>query len=126
MTNLSYIDKFFDEVKQVCDRISREKVDQAIEVLFNAWKDGHWVFSMGNGGSASTATHFAADLAKTAHDVLEERALRAMSLVDNIPLMSAATNDWGWENVYVGQLSRSEEHTSELQSRLHLLFPLLL
>ena len=105
MGNFNYINTFFDEVKKVCDAVSRERIDHAIEVLFDAWQKGSWVFVMGNGGSASTATHFAADLAKTAHDVLNARALRAISLFDNVPLVSAAVNDWGWENLYLGQLT---------------------
>lgn len=105
MQNQAYIEKYLSEVKAVCDRVSRETVDQAIEVLFQAWKDNSWVFAMGNGGSASTATHFSADLAKTVHDAVEAKAIRAVSLVDNIPLASAIVNDWGWENLYVGQLT---------------------
>jgi D-sedoheptulose 7-phosphate isomerase len=60
---------------------------------------------MGNGGSASTATHLAADLAKTVCASPEDRGLKTMALVDNIPLVSALTNDWGWDSVYNNQLS---------------------
>jgi len=56
------------------------------------------VFTMGCGGSASTATHFAADLAKTTG------GFKAISLVDNIPLVSAYTNDLGWDSIFEGQL----------------------
>ena len=58
---------------------------------------------MGCGGSASTATHFAADLAKTIM-VDGKRGFKAISLVDNIPLVSAWTNDRGWGTVFAGQL----------------------
>ncbi len=81
------------------------KLDQAIDLLFEAWKEGRWVYIMGNGGSASTATHLAADLAKTICQKPEDRGLKTMALVDNIPLVSALVNDWGWDHIYENQLS---------------------
>jgi phosphoheptose isomerase len=71
---------------------------KVVDILFDCWKRGGVVFTMGCGGSASTATHFAADLAKTVG------GFKAISLVDNIPLVSAYTNDLGWESVFEGQL----------------------
>lgn len=71
-----------------------------VDILFDAWKLNRWVFTAGNGGSAGTATHFAADLVKTTIDQSSARGLRALSLVDNVPLASAVTNDWGWEHLY--------------------------
>lgn len=58
---------------------------------------------MGCGGSASTATHFAADLAKTTM-VDDNPGFKAISLVDNIPLVSAWVNDKGWGSIFAGQL----------------------
>ena len=51
-------------MRQILDTISRDEIDRVIEALFTAWREGRTVFLMGNGGSASTATHFACDLAK--------------------------------------------------------------
>lgn len=71
---------------------------RVVDILFDCYKRGGVVFTMGCGGSASTATHFAADLAKTVG------GFKAISLVDNIPLVSAYTNDCGWNSVFTGQL----------------------
>jgi len=71
---------------------------EAVTILFDCWKRGGVVFTMGCGGSASTATHFAADLAKTVGGI------KSISLVDNIPLVSAWTNDAVWEDIFEGQL----------------------
>jgi len=104
----SYSASFLEKVEETATVIKvlySKKMDQAIEVLFEAWKKGQWVYIMGNGGSASSATHLAADLAKTICQTPNDRGLRAMALVDNIPLVSALTNDWGWENIYVNQLA---------------------
>ncbi len=72
-------------------------------MVWGAWQRGNTIFTCGNGGSAGTASHLAADLCKCTI-VPNQPRLRAMSLVDNIPLLSALTNDDGWENVYVEQL----------------------
>jgi len=73
--------------------------EKVVDILINCHMQKGTVFTMGCGGSASTATHFAADLAKTT-----EAGFKAISLVDNIPLVSAWTNDEGWGRVFAGQL----------------------
>lgn len=103
MRNRDYIERYLDGVKQVADAFDREAIDRAIEMLFAAWQRGSTIFTCGNGGSAGTATHLAADLFKCTV-VDEQPRLRVMSLVDNIPLVSALVNDEGWDNVYVEQL----------------------
>lgn len=103
MRNLKYIEEYLKGVEEICRIISREEIDKAIEMLFNAWKLGNTVFIIGNGGSAGTATHFACDLNKCTAFPGKKR-MKVMSLVDNIPLVSALTNDDGWENVYTEQL----------------------
>lgn len=95
---------YFQEIDKSSKLFSKSpELVKVIKLLFNVWKRNGTVFAMGCGGSASTATHFAADLAKT---VMAEgrRGFRAISLVDNIPLVSAWTNDQGWGTVFSGQL----------------------
>ncbi len=103
MTNQAFIDRYFDEMRQVIGNLSKPDIDRAIEVLFDAWKRGATVFLIGNGGSASTATHFACDLSKVTIAQGKPR-LRAVSLCDNIPLMSAWINDNGFEYLFSEQL----------------------
>jgi len=96
-------ESFLDGIKIACDRVSREALESAVGLIFDAWQKHKTVFIIGNGGSASTATHLASDLAK---NVTGDRpGIRAMSLGDNIPLVSALTNDNGFENIYTEQLS---------------------
>lgn len=103
MRSGKFIDLYLQELESIARRISHEDIDRVIELLHEAWKDGRQVFLAGNGGSASTATHFASDLAKFT-SVEGKRRFRAVALTDNVPLVSALTNDLGWENVYVEQL----------------------
>ena len=99
-----YIEGFLADVEKISREVSRDDIERVIQTLFEAWKENRQVFVMGNGGSASTATHLVSDLVKTINDKPGARGIRAMALVDNIPLASAITNDRGWENLYVSQL----------------------
>lgn len=103
MENKTAIDLYLQELEHVIKSISREDIERVIDLLYEAWTDRKQVFLAGNGGSASTATHFASDLAKFTSEESDKR-FRAVALTDNIPLVTALTNDLGWENVYVEQL----------------------
>jgi D-sedoheptulose 7-phosphate isomerase len=98
-----FISSYLQEVESIAKRVSQEDINRATEFLFDAWANDRQVFLAGNGGSASTATHFACDLAKFT-SVEGKRRFRVVALNDNVPLVSALTNDLGWENVYVEQL----------------------
>ena len=94
---------FLDLTVETIARLDRSAIDAVIERLFRAWREGRTVFVMGNGGSASTASHFAADLAK--YTVIAEKArFRVMALTDNAPLVSAWTNDSGFNSIFEQQL----------------------
>jgi D-sedoheptulose 7-phosphate isomerase len=101
--DLSRTDSYLAEVSDIAGKLDRDAINRSIEILFDAWKNDNQVFVIGNGGSASTSTHFACDLNKWVSDKAE-RKFRAFALVDNIPLVSALTNDNGWNDIYYEQL----------------------
>jgi D-sedoheptulose 7-phosphate isomerase len=103
MENRDFIRSYLVEAKRITESISIHDVNQVIELLFEAWKRGSRVFICGNGGSASTATHFACDLVKTAAPE-GKRGLKAECLNDNIPLMLALVNDDGFDSLFYEQL----------------------
>jgi len=72
--------------------IDTEKLDKIILELIAARR----VYLIGNGGSASTAQHFEADL--------QNLGIDAICLDNNIARITALTNDAGWDNIYVEQL----------------------
>ena len=74
-----------------------------IAILLESARLGRKVFICGNGGSASTASHFACDLAKNTMVVGAPR-LRVVGLTDNVPMMTAWANDTGYDNVFAAQL----------------------
>lgn len=102
--------KVADHVADYLDRLSvslaeipREDIAGLGELLYRAYHLGAAVFIVGNGGSASTASHMAADLAKNTIGP-QMRRFRVMSLNDNMSLLTALANDEGYENVFREQL----------------------
>lgn len=103
MNTISEIESYLKDVREIVEKISREDIDKAIQILDTAREEGRKIFVIGNGGSASTATHFACDLNKYT-SVDGKKRFRAFSLEDNAALMTALVNDEGWDNVYSYQL----------------------
>lgn len=103
MENQAFIHNYLSQLREVAADLSVEDIDKAIEVLFDAWIKGNQVFICGNGGSASTATHFACDLTKGASP-RGKRGFRVECLNDNVPLMLALVNDDGFDNLFYEQL----------------------
>jgi D-sedoheptulose 7-phosphate isomerase len=79
------------------------ELERLSEALFRAYRNDKQVFTLGNGGSSSTASHMAADLAKNTIGANMHR-FRIMCLSDNVSIMTALANDVGYENVFSEQL----------------------
>ena len=106
-SNIEFIEKYLFESKEIIKKTSVSDIDKIITILFQAWEQESTVFVMGNGGSASTASHFAADLAKypVGNDHEKEmKRLKVICLNDNVPTVSAWTNDVGFETIFSEQL----------------------
>jgi D-sedoheptulose 7-phosphate isomerase len=103
LNDADYVKKFLNEFAEIAERFSVDDINKVIELLFQAWKNGNKIFIIGNGGSASTATHFACDLAKTTA-VKGKKRFKVIGLTDNVPLLTALTNDEGFASIYVEQL----------------------
>ena len=99
----NWINNYLHEQKAALDSIPVEAVEALISKLRNALKEDRQIFVMGNGGSASNASHFATDLGKGSSDKLGRR-FRVLSLNDNVSWMTALGNDYSYEDVYVRQL----------------------
>lgn len=94
---------YLHRLTSTLESISAESIEGLSEMLYRAYTDGKQVFTLGNGGSASTASHMAADLAKNTIGP-NMRRFRIMSLNDNVPMLTALSNDLGYENVFAEQL----------------------
>jgi len=99
----AHVNDYLRNLHTAADALPRDKLLTLGEMLFRAYAAGKQVFTLGNGGSASTASHMAADLAKNTIGP-NMRRFRIISLNDNVSLMTALANDVGYENVFSEQL----------------------
>jgi D-sedoheptulose 7-phosphate isomerase len=97
------IRSYLDRLLKTLDGMPVDDIAKLSETLYRAYTDGKQVFILGNGGSASTASHMAADLGKNTIGPNMSR-FRIMSLNDNIPLLTALSNDLGYDNMFAEQL----------------------
>lgn len=94
--------RYLDYVQTVLRAIDAADIGRLIETLLQARDRGATVFFIGNGGSAATASHFANDVAIGTNDY--SKPFRAVSLTDNVAVLTAIANDFGYEEVFVRQL----------------------
>jgi D-sedoheptulose 7-phosphate isomerase len=74
------------------------------DALFDAWRHGRTIFIAGNGGSAATASHWTNDLNKGTITAGRQR-FRAIALTDNVPLITAWSNDTAYERIFMEQMT---------------------
>ncbi|MCL2312469.1 MAG: SIS domain-containing protein [Firmicutes bacterium] len=97
------IDKYLQEINDVTNKIEFSKVIQAVDILHNAYKLKKIVFSVGNGGSSSTSSHFSADLGKFA--VGNKTGFKSIDISGNVSAHTAWTNDNSWDDVWYEMLN---------------------
>ncbi len=100
---------YLASLKGLLDQLPLQEAVRAAEILFDAYQTDHTVFIFGNGGSAALASHMAADLGKCTHFpgpewLAESKRLKALSVADNMPLLTAWANDTEYDNVFAGQI----------------------
>lgn len=105
---LETVINYFAELEQMMREISLPHLQRVLQLLERAYHDGHRIFIMGNGGSAATASHFALDLAKNTIIPGVPR-LKAISLTDHVPLITAWSNDTAYEHIFAEQLANLVE-----------------
>ncbi len=106
MSIRGYIKSYIEQLKEDLDKTPVEDIEKLIVLIRDCYENNKQIFIMGNGGSASIASHMACDLSKT---VLKrfynnEKRLKVISLTDNVALMTAISNDLAYEEVFSQQL----------------------
>lgn len=97
---------YIAKLKGAFDNLPIDKIEGIADTLLGAYEKGNYVYIMGNGGSAATAAHMTADLAKgTIWPVAPgEKRFRIACLSDNTPLLTAWTNDIDYSQVFREQI----------------------
>lgn len=98
-----FLRTYASELQETLSNLPWTAINEAVHTLFAAWLDRRQVFIMGNGGSAATALHMAADLSKNTA-VPGFPRLRAVSFNDNMALFSALANDTAYDQVFREQV----------------------
>jgi D-sedoheptulose 7-phosphate isomerase len=101
--DISKITRFLGETSRLLGELSPAAIREAMQILLGCYRRRGRVYTMGNGGSASTAQHFACDLAKYVIPA-GARPFDTRCLTDNAPLYTAWANDAPREDVFVNQL----------------------
>jgi len=99
---VAFAKAYLDYLGSVLRGIDTKEIGRFIETLKDARERGATIFFIGNGGSAATSSHFANDLAYGTNDY--EKPFRVISLTDNVPVLTALGNDFGYNEIFVRQL----------------------
>jgi D-sedoheptulose 7-phosphate isomerase len=104
--NMTASKQFSDEYLQyltvLIAQLDRASIARFADLLLESRENETTTFFLGNGGSASTATHFVNDVSLGSRQF--EKPFRAISLCDNQAVITAIANDDGYENIFLQQL----------------------
>lgn len=100
---MAYVAEYKQSLLSALDTVDLGRVERLIEVFREAREQERLIFVFGNGGSAATANHFACDVVKGASYGRSSR-FKILSLSEQIPTMTAYSNDVGYESVFVEPL----------------------
>lgn len=98
-----FVKEYVDHLSALLRALDAEAVSRLIDTLELARERSATIFFAGNGGSASTCSHFANDLGKAA-SVAGRPGFRVVSLTDNVALLTALANDEGYDAIFTGQM----------------------
>ena len=103
----SIIENYQNRLVAALNSIDRDQVLRVANLLSNSTLENKRIWLIGNGGSATTASHFATDLTRCIGS--NNKNLKSISLCDNIGIITAIGNDFGYENIFLRQVERNCE-----------------
>jgi D-sedoheptulose 7-phosphate isomerase len=107
METKEWIKKHYADFSQVLTQLPVDNIDKLCQLLVDMYKNDNQLFTFGNGGYGSTASHVVNDFIK--HTVVSDqkndivtnkRRVRAMCLCDNVSTLTAWANDTNFDNVF--------------------------
>jgi len=100
---MTLVQEYIKGISNCLEELSGQDLEEIADVIFDAYQKGKRVFIMGNGGSASTASHFARDL-QIGTAASGKPRLRVTSLTDNVAFITALANDIDYSSIFEEQL----------------------
>lgn len=98
------VQDYISSLQETINQLPVGLIEELVDILHEARLSKKHIFIMGNGGSASTASHFVCDLAKNTR-IDGWPHFKVIGLSDNMAILSAYANDEGYENVFAQQLA---------------------
>jgi D-sedoheptulose 7-phosphate isomerase len=99
---------YYKRLAECISRTEMESIALAVEIIKSKAELGRWIFTCGNGGSASTASHYVTDWGKMRW-VNKSKKFKAMCLSDNIGMLTAYGNDLAYEETFSNSLLNYSE-----------------
>jgi D-sedoheptulose 7-phosphate isomerase len=94
---------YLNDINKLVSSVPVKDLEKAIDIIKKTYIKNKKIILMGNGGSASTASHITCDLSKCTIRPGKPR-LKVFCIVDNVPLITAWANDTSYENIFYEQL----------------------
>jgi len=98
------IQSYIEGLQHCLVELSNQDIEEIADIVYDAYNKDKQIFILGNGGSASTASHFACDLGKGTV-VAGKPRLRVISITDNVALITALANDIDYSSIFTEQLA---------------------
>lgn len=98
------ISNYLDAHNELTKKLNINEIQEAIELIKLKFNQNKKIITCGNGGSASTASHYITDWNKMVN-LATGKKFRGISLCDNIGLITAYANDLSYDEVFSGQLA---------------------
>lgn len=98
-----YFKGYCQYVQKLISGIDVESVKRIVDCFLEARRNDKTIYFAGNGGSASTASHFAQDMAEVGRKI-KGKGFRTQSITDNISALTAISNDYSYDRVFSLQM----------------------
>lgn len=103
MNYIAGMKNYFEKEKAVIDSLNLEEMNQAVNAVYDTWQQGGVIYTLGNGGSAATASHMVCDFNKGVSMETGKR-FKMMCLSDNTSIVTAIANDIAYDEIFRIQL----------------------
>ncbi len=100
---LNDINNYFTKIQNIINAIDKNSILDIAHLLINKVDKNCNIYVLGNGGSATTASHFQNDFNISLADITTKK-FNFICLSDNIPTITAIANDYSYEEIFVKQL----------------------
>ena len=104
----TYFEDYRTRLNNLLDKVDLVELTKVVDAFITAFKNNKTIYICGNGGSAATASHMQADFCFFTRYFSEFKP-KVRALTDNIPLITAISNDMSYDLVFVEQLKGNFE-----------------